>query len=116
MTFFHSGWWWLFFACMWTIALCGVVSKIWLQHRINSATVWSYIFLGWLTMFPTIALIGTLPIAALGWVVAGGLCYTLGTIFFIRDDPRYHCHGIWHLCVMAGSSCHYLAVFFFVAQ
>jgi hemolysin III len=52
----------------------------------------------------------------LGWLAAGGVCYTLGTAFLILDVQRYHFHAIWHLWVIAGSSCHFLSVLFFVAS
>jgi hemolysin III len=107
--------WWAFFALMWTIALAGLISKLVLAHRIDSVTIWSYVLLGWLSVIPLVALVGVLPSAALGWVVAGGLSYTLGTLFFLRDDPRYHCHAIWHTLALGGSACHFVAIYQFVA-
>lgn len=107
--------WWAFFALMWTIAIAGLISKLVLAHRIDSVTVWSYVLLGWLSVIPMIALVGVLPSAALGWVVAGGLCYTLGILFFLLDNPRYHCHAIWHTFALLGSACHFMAIYLFVA-
>lgn len=107
--------WWVFFVLMWTIALSGLTAKLWFAHRVDSVTLWSYVLLGWMTMIPMIGLIGTVPLACLVWVVFGGLIYTLGTVFFALDNKRFHCHAIWHTLVMAGSTCHWVAIFFFVA-
>ena len=115
LVYLRTGWWWAFFGSMWVIALCGVVAKLLFVHRIDTATVWSYLMLGWMPAIPAAQLIGTLPTVALWWMLAGGLSYSLGTLFFIRDNPRFHCHAIWHVMVLVGSSCHFIAVFQFVA-
>jgi hemolysin III len=52
----------------------------------------------------------------LAWLAAGGLCYTLGTVFLVLDVQRYHFHAIWHLWVIGGSACHFCGVLFFVAS
>jgi hemolysin III len=108
--------WWVFLGIMWTGAIIGFVSKVFFVHRINAATVWSYLILGWLPIVPAIFAAGTVPFPALGWLLAGGLCYTLGTVFFIIDLQRYHFHAIWHLWVIGGSTCHFLSVLFFVTH
>ena len=116
LAFMRQGPWWMFLGVMWTGAICGFISKVFLVHRINAATVWSYLLLGWLPIVPALLTLGTVPLPALGLLAAGGLCYTLGTVFLILDLQRYHFHAIWHLWVIGGSTCHFLGVLFFVAH
>jgi hemolysin III len=115
LEFLRIGWGWLLLAIMWAVALVGFVSKIWFAHRIDAMAVWSYVLLGWLPILPAAAYIGRVPAAVLWWVLIGGLCYTVGTIFLVLDVRRFHFHAIWHLLVVAGSACHYSAVFLYVA-
>lgn len=116
LAFLRSGPWWVFLGVMWTYAICGFISKVFLVHRINAATVWSYLLLGWMPIVPAMMTLGLVPYSALGWLLAGGLCYTLGTVFLVLDVQRYHFHAIWHLWVIGGSACHFLGVLFFVAS
>lgn len=116
MVYLRTFWWLVFFSLMWIAAFAGFVSKLWYAHRIDSAQVWSYVVLGWMTSVPMVAVAGSLPLVAVAWIVAGGLAYTGGTYFFIKDHSRYHFHGIWHSFVLAGSICHFMAVFLFVAR
>jgi hemolysin III len=115
LEYLRSGWWWLIFALMWTVALVGLISKILFSHRIDAVTIWSYVLLGWMPIAFAPASVTLIPSAALWWVAIGGLCYTIGTVFLVVDYRRLHFHDIWHLFVMAGSVCHYFAVFLFVA-
>jgi hemolysin III len=115
-TYLRSPGWLLFLALMWGIALWGLVAKLMFAHRIDSASVTSYIVLGWMSVVPLVALVGTLPVGGLGWIIAGGLCYTCGTVFFTIDNPRYHCHAIWHTLALAGSGCHFAAIYYYVAS
>ena len=105
LTFLRTPFWWGFLAVMWSLAIVGTVSKLVLGHRIDSATVWSYLLLGWLALIPMAALLPSLPLAAAGTVFAGGVCYSAGTIFHRWDNREYHSHGIWHVAVIGGSLC-----------
>jgi hemolysin III len=116
LVFLRFGPWWAFLALMWTGAFCGFIAKVFLVHRINSVTVWSYLLLGWLPVVPAVLTVGSVPVVALAWLAAGGLCYTLGTVFLVLDVQRYHFHAIWHLWVIGGSACHFCGVLFFVAS
>lgn len=114
LVYLRSGWWWLLIALMWVGALAGFISKVFLGHRLHGVSVWLYVLLGWL---PAISYQQVAPQTgnnAMLLMLVGGLCYTLGTIFLVVDWKRFHFHGIWHLCVIAGSTCHYLAIFFYV--
>lgn len=116
LAYLRQGPWWVFLGVMWTGAICGFISKVFLYHRINTVAVWSYVLLGWLPIVPALMTLGSVPLPALGWLMAGGLCYTLGTVFLILDLQRYHFHAIWHVWVIGGSTCHFVGVLFFVAH
>ncbi len=116
LEYLQRSWGWLLLAAMWTVALVGFISKIWFAHRIDAVTVWSYVVLGWLPILPAAQYVELVPAAALWWVLLGGLCYTTGTIFLVLDYRRYHFHAIWHLFVIAGSTCHFAAIFQYVAN
>jgi hemolysin III len=102
-------WGWTLFGIVWTMALGGVLLKILCRGRRD--TWWStalYIVMGWLAVIAWGPMIRALPPAGVAWMVAGGLCYTLGVIFFAWRRLRFN-HAIWHLFVLAGSACHVIA-------
>jgi len=68
-----------------------------------------YVAMGWLVLIAAVPLVRALPGAALAWLVAGGVAYTAGTVFYHGRRMRYT-HAIWHLFVLAGSLCHMAAV------
>jgi hemolysin III len=111
------GWpWWILLAAMWAVALFGFFSKLFYFHRVNAVSIWLYLALGWLPIVSATALVGVVPAAALWWMLIGGICYTLGTVFLIFDQHVVHFHAVWHLWVIAGSMCHFLAILLFVAR
>jgi hemolysin III len=116
LVFLRTPLWWLYYAAMWAIAGWGLVMKLVLVHRVDAVTLWSYVLLGWMPVVPMAAMYGTLPTPALAWVLAGGLCYTAGTLFVRWDNPRYHSHAIWHLLALAGSTCHFVSIYLYVAR
>ena len=116
LTFLRSGWWWwLFLAALWTAALAGFTSKIVFSHRIDTVPPWSYLLLAWAPILPGSAYLEFVPSGVVWLVLAGGLCYTVGVVFLILDCRRLHFHAIWHVFVIGGSLCHYLAIFQYVA-
>jgi hemolysin III len=100
--------WWLF-AAIWTLALAGVVFKLHFTGRFKRLSTMIYIAMGWLIVVAAKPMLAALDAWTLGWLLAGGLCYTLGTVFYHRESIRYS-HAIWHLFVLGGSLCHYIAV------
>lgn len=101
--------WWLF-ATIWVLALAGVIFKLFYTGRFKKLSTLIYIAMGWLIMVAAKPLFAALDTWTLGWLVAGGASYTLGTFFYHRPGMRYS-HAIWHLFVIGGSVCHYVAVF-----
>ena len=108
-----GGWWWVL-AVMWALALSGCFCKIFFPHRINGVAVWTYLLLGWMPIITAKPLLECLPAAALWWVLIGGLCYTFGTVFLVCNNKRFRFHAIWHMFVIAGSTCHFFTILFFV--
>ena len=105
----RGAWGWTVFAVVWGIATAGVAFKIVFGDRFPVTTVLLYLGMGWLgvvIMEPLLDQIGT---AGVVWLVIGGLAYTFGLIFFCWESLPHH-HAIWHLFVMAGSTCHFFAV------
>lgn len=116
LVYLRTGGWFLFFGLMWTVALGGFASKVLFAHRVDAVAIWVYVVLGWMPIAAVPSLVKMLPAAALWWMLIGGLCYTFGTLFLISDKRRPLFHGVWHLFVISGSTCHFLTIFFFVAD
>ena len=102
-------WGWSLFAAIWTLALAGVVFKLFYTGRFKLLSTGIYIAMGWLVIVAIKPLLGALDGWTLGWMFAGGAFYTLGTVFYHRPSLPYS-HAIWHLFVLGGSVCHYVAV------
>lgn len=94
---------------LWCIAALGLAYKIFAvqKHKIFSTLL--YLGMGWAALFIFKPLVQATPGPILGWIVAGGVCYTLGVPFYLARRMRYH-HAVWHVFVLAGSVCHYLGV------
>lgn len=107
---------WTLLAALWAVAILGFFSKVVLAHRVHSISMWSYIVLGWLPVISVPPLFNSVPLAIGGWMLVGGLCYTLGTLFLVFDTRVRHFHAVWHLLVIAGSLCHFLGIFSAVAS
>lgn len=105
-------WGWTLLALIWLLAALGILSKVYLGHRYPKISTAMYLGMGWLAIFAIRPLAAALPPAGLTWLVAGGLCYTLGVVFYVQDWRRYR-HAVWHLFVLGGSAFHYAAVFRF---
>lgn len=108
-----TGWW--LFGAVWTLALIGMIQDS-LPRRGSSRilAILIYLCMGWLVVFALDPLIAALPPAGFWWLLAGGLFYTVGVIFYVLDDYYPWCHGIWHLFVLAGSISHYFTILLFL--
>ncbi|QCO67204.1 hemolysin III family protein [Luteimonas yindakuii] len=100
---------WTLFATIWTLALAGVVFKLFYTGRFKRLSTLIYVAMGWLVIVAIKPVLAALDGWTFGWLIAGGLFYTLGTIFYHRESIPYS-HAIWHLFCIAGSVCHYIAV------
>ena len=108
---------WVIFGIEWGLAMVGTVMILTRPGDFNSGVstfyVVSYAVMGWLVLIPIVPVINTLPLMGTIWILIGGLCYTLGILFFKVIKFPYH-HLVWHLLVMAGSLSHFFAVFFYM--
>ena len=102
-------WGWSLFGVIWGLALVGVLFKFWFVERFAILSTAVYLAMGWLVVIAAKPVITHLPLTAIIWLLAGGLAYTGGVIFFAAKRIPYS-HAIWHLFVLAGSICHYFAV------
>jgi len=107
-------WGWTLFGVVWALAVMGVILKFWFAGRYRLASTLLYLGMGWLVLFALKPLMVALPAGGLHLLVAGGLCYTGGAVFYLWRRLPYH-HAIWHLFVLGGSACHWLAVYRYVA-
>jgi hemolysin III len=108
-------WGWWLFGIVWTLALAGVAKDILLPGRYRVISVVLYVLMGWLVIVAIKPLRLAMPPNGIAWIAAGGLIYTAGIVFFALSKRVAHMHGIWHLCVIGGSACHYVAVMRYVA-
>ena len=110
----RGAWGWSLFGAVWGLALLGIVQEIWFAKGARLLSLAIYVLMGWLALVAIEPLISALTLAGFAWLAAGGLLYTTGIIFYVRDEKMRHGHGIWHLFVLGGSACHYFAVLLYV--
>ncbi len=104
---------WTLFGVVWALAIIGAIFKAFMTHRLAFLAPVFYIGLGWLIVVDLEGLLTMVPTKGVLWLLAGGLCYTVGILFYAIDRIPYN-HAIWHVFVIAGSCCHYLAVLWYV--
>ncbi|HRG55891.1 MAG TPA: hemolysin III family protein [Lacunisphaera sp.] len=106
-------WGWSLFGVVWGLAVAGMTIKFWLAGRFKLLSTLIYVAMGWLVLVAIKPLVAALPAGGMKLLVAGGLCYTGGAVFYLWKRLPYH-HAIWHLFVLGGSACHWAAVFLYV--
>ncbi len=111
----RGAWGWSLFGVIWGLAALGIAQEAWLGKGARIVSLVIYFLMGWLSMIAVQPLISALTPAGFAWLVAGGLLYTGGIIFYALDEKLRHGHGVWHLFVLAGSASHYFAILFYVA-
>ena len=108
-----SRWQWVL-PVMWVVALTGFCSKVFWKHRVESISMTHYLAADCLPIISMQPVTQLLPEAGLFWCGVGGVCYLAGTVFLISDQKGPYFHSVWHLLVIAGSSCHFIAVIKYV--
>jgi len=108
-----GGWGYSLMAVIWGLAVFGVVFKICYGERYPRVSLMTYLSMGWLILIAGAEMIARVPMEGLVLLAAGGLIYTIGTLFFIWDRMPYN-HAVWHLFVMGGSVCHFFAIYGYV--
>ena len=114
MAYLHSTFWFVLLAIVWTVAFWGFFSKVFFSHRLESVSMWPCIVLGGIPFVSLPALMGVVSIAALWWMLLGIACYTFGLVFWMNDHRVRHFHAVWHVLVIAGSTCHFVGILLFV--
>ncbi len=107
-----GGWGWTLFGIVWGLAIFGVILKSVGGTRGGKLSTGLYLAMGWLAVLAAKPLWLNMPSWGLLWLVAGGLLYTTGVIFYAMERMKYS-HFIWHLFVMGGTACHVVAVIFY---
>ncbi|MFZ2651599.1 MAG: hemolysin III family protein [Burkholderiaceae bacterium] len=110
----RGAWGWSLFGVVWGLALLGSLQELWTRSKARILSVVIYVVMGWAVVVALLPLYRALGPAGFAWVVAGGLFYTVGIVFYALDDRIRHAHGVWHLFVMAGSASHYVAILVYV--
>ena len=102
-------WGWTLFGLVWGLAALGVIAKTVLGFRFHLGSTLLYLAMGWIGVIAAKPLLEALTRHELAWIVAGGLAYTLGVPFYLWKSRRYT-HAVWHLFVLAGVACHFVAM------
>lgn len=108
-------WGWILFTVVWTIALIGIILKSIGLEKMKRVSLFLYIFMGWLIIIALKPMLTMIPKGLFPWLLAGGLIYTSGVIFYAWKKIPFN-HGIWHLFVLGGSTVHFLGFLFHLAM
>jgi len=104
---------WTIFGVSWGLAFTGVILKLFFIGKYDKISTIAYVLMGWLIVFAIKPLVQNLPIEGLMWLLGGGISYTVGAILYSIKSIKYN-HAIFHVFVLLGSICHFIAVFFYV--
>ncbi len=110
----RGAWGWSLFGIVWTLAVIGMLQEIKPRSEARVLSLVIYAVMGWIVLVAIQPLLAALGLAGFLWLAAGGLFYTVGIVFYVFDERFRHWHGIWHLFVIAGSLCHFIAILFYV--
>jgi hemolysin III len=111
----RGAWGWSLLSIVWTLALFGIAQEILFAKGARMVSLVIYLLMGWLAAMAVSPLWDALSPAGFAWLAAGGALYTVGILFYVADTRVRHGHGVWHLFVLGGSSCHFFTVLLFVA-
>ncbi len=109
-----GAWGWTLFGIVWGLAVIGMLQEIKPRSEARVLSLVIYAVMGWIVLVAVKPLLAALGGAGFAWLLAGGICYTVGIVFFVFDDRFRHWHGIWHIFVMVGSLLHFIAILFYV--
>lgn len=101
------GWTGIVMSGVWLAAAWGFNLKVVAKYRIEASSTVTYVLLGWI---PAVLLFARTPTVCVLWMLAGGVSYTFGILFLIRSHQAWYMHSLWHLAVIAGSACHFIAI------
>lgn len=111
---FTGFWQWGLLAIIWSLALAGIVVKVFIINTPRWVTAGVYVLMGWLSVFAVGELLRRLPPVSIGWLLAGGILYTLGAVIYITKKGNFFrvlgFHEVWHIFVLLGAAAHFVAV------
>jgi len=105
----QGAWGWALFGVVWTMAVLGIVAKTTVGFRYPRMSTFIYLAMGWLIVVAIKPMRESLSASVIAWIAAGGLLYTGGVPFYVWKSKRYT-HAVWHLFVLGGVACHFVAV------
>jgi len=108
-------WGWWLFGVIWGLAFIGMMQDLLARRRRSVLSVVIYLLMGWLIVVAIRPLAKLLPAAGMAWIIAGGLAYTVGVVFYALDKRISYGHEIFHFLVLTGSACHYVTILFYIA-
>jgi channel protein, hemolysin III family len=120
--YFFTGFWrWGFLGVIWLFGLVGILVKVFVINAPRWVTAGIYLVMGWLSIFAVKEMLTTMPPAALIWLLAGGLFYTLGAVIYITKKLDFlpgvfGFHEVWHVFVTLGALCHFIMIAAFIAR
>ena len=109
----QGAWGYSMTAIIWSLAVFGIFFKVFYRHRFPKLSLFTYIAMGWLIIVASTEMMAKVPLGGLVLLAAGGLVYTLGTIFYVWERCPYN-HAVWHVFVLAGAGCHFFAIYIYV--
>ena len=109
----RGAWGWTLFGLVWGLSLLGILFRIFSARYFKAISTGLYVVTGWLVVIAIKPLLADVPLHGLLWIMAGGLFYTLGIVFYAWRKLPYN-HAVWHVFVLGGSVCHYFAILFYV--
>ncbi len=109
LLYFEGGWAWTLLCLEWGVAMAGSAFKLFFTGRYEVSSTALYLAMGWLVVVAWKPLVAAAPSGCIAWMAAGGLCYTCGVAFYAWNRLPFN-HAIWHLFVLGGSLCHFLAL------
>lgn len=104
---------WTIFGVSWGLALIGIIFKVFYFGKYDKISTIAYVLMGWVIIFAIKPLINGLPLKGLLWLFGGGLAYSFGALLYSFKNLRFN-HALFHVFVLLGSFCHFMAVFFYV--
>ena len=118
--FFQGFWQWGLLSIVWVLALIGIIVKLFVIRASRWFTAGVYLVMGWLSIFAIREMVTRMPAGALIWLLAGGIFFTIGAIFYIIKKPNFFpgvfgFHEVWHIFVILGCVCHFVVIAFFIA-
>ncbi|MBL8171247.1 MAG: hemolysin III family protein [Acidobacteria bacterium] len=103
---------WTLLALVWGMAILGITLKVVWGFRYKAVSTGMYLAMGWMAVIAVQEVWLRMPVSGIKWLLAGGLAYTVGVVFFVAERMRYN-HLAWHLFVLIGSTCHTCAVLWY---